>query len=174
MLSDAEREREREVNRLIQRISKLPKSFQLQLAGEKQFLSKTRFNLQQELSTQENREVNTEKLRSCMNFRSENYIEDLTDKGESFDVILCLSTIKWIHCNFGDNGLKALFLKAHSQLSPGGLFIFDSQPWKSYKKVKSGKKNNYTVFEDVEIQLKPHFFKQYLKLIGMRLLMTAV
>ena len=30
------------------------------------------------------------------------------------------------------------------------------------------------MFEEVDIQLKPHFFKQYLKLIGMRLLMTAV
>lgn len=53
---------------------------------------------------------------------------------EQFDVIFCFSTIKWVHLTFGDAGVKALFLKAGEQLVRGGLFIFDSQPWKSYKK----------------------------------------
>lgn len=50
-------------------------------------------------------------------------------------MILCLSTVKWVHFNFGDTGLKALFLKVYEQLAPGGIFIFEQQPWKAYKKL---------------------------------------
>lgn len=115
-----------------------------------------------------------------MQFRSQNYIEDIseTSTSERFDVILCISTIKWIHFNFGDNGVKALFLKVHEQLVPGGLFIFDPQPWKSYAKLgrlTKGKKAVQGACEEgKDIQLRPHLFKQYLKAIGLRLLTTVV
>ena len=46
-------------------------------------------------------------------FRTENYIATIST-AEKFDVILCLSTIKYVHLNFGDIGLKALFLKAYA------------------------------------------------------------
>lgn len=75
-----------------------------------------------------------------------------------------MSTIKWIHLNFNDVGLKALFLKVRDQLSTGGLFIFDSQPWKSYKKVQA---------DFSSIELKPHCFKSYLKAIGFKLINTV-
>ena len=55
-----------------------------------------------------------EHLYGRVNFRTENYIEQSepsTVKQEQFDMILCLSTIKWVHLNFGDVGLKTLFLK---------------------------------------------------------------
>ena len=39
--------------------------------------------------------------------------------------------------NWMDAGVKALFLKAYQQLSEGGIFIFEPQPWKSYKTTKS-------------------------------------
>jgi hypothetical protein len=73
--------------------------------------------------------------------------------------------------------VKALFLKARDQLSQGGLFIFDSQPWKSYKKAggKQKTKEGQASAKSSEIdniQLKPHCFKAYLKAIGFRLLLT--
>jgi len=53
-----------------------------------------------------------EHLYSRVNFKTENYIlnSEHTQQAQ-FDVILCLSTIKWIHLNNGDTGLKTLFLK---------------------------------------------------------------
>ena len=111
-------------------------------------------------------------LKECLygrlNFRSENYIEQVDSNfvgREQFDIVVCLSTIKWIHLNFNDVGLKALFLKVRDQLSTGGLFIFDSQPWKSYKKVQEKDK--------MQIELKPHCFKAYLKAIGFKLINTV-
>jgi 7SK snRNA methylphosphate capping enzyme len=65
-----------------------------------------------------------EHVYSRLNFRTENYIS-ITQSAEVFDVIICLSTIKWVHLCFGDTGVKTLFCKAHSQLSEGGFFIFD-------------------------------------------------
>mmetsp|Transcript_35432 Transcript_35432/g.46647 ORF Transcript_35432/g.46647 Transcript_35432/m.46647 type:complete len:95 (-) Transcript_35432:280-564(-) len=84
--------------------------------------------------------IDTERLRTSVNFRSQNYIEDPSATEERFDVILCLSTIKWVHFNFGDTGVKALFLKAFEQLNAGGLLIFNAQSWKSYKSLISGSK----------------------------------
>ena len=53
---------------------------------------------------------------------------------ERFDVVTCLSTSKWIHLNFGDEGLRRLFTRAHACLRPGGRFLLEPQPWSSYRK----------------------------------------
>ena len=52
----------------------------------------------------------------------------------SFDTVLCLSTSKWIHLNFGDEGVRALFRRVHACLRPGGSFVLEPQPWSSYRK----------------------------------------
>ena len=65
--------------------------------------------------------------------------------------------------NFGDAGVKALFLKVSAQLAPGGLFIFEPQPWSSYKKLNN---SCSLAVENPEIELKPHLFKAYLPQIG--------
>jgi Bicoid-interacting protein 3 (Bin3) len=49
--------------------------------------------------------------------------------------VLCLSVTKWVHFNWGDEGVRALFRRAHSALHPGGLFVLEPQPWKSYRQV---------------------------------------
>lgn len=46
-----------------------------------------------------------------------------------FDTIMCLSTTKWIHLNFGDIGIKRLFYKVHKSLRKGGYFIIEPQEW---------------------------------------------
>ncbi|KAI3495840.1 hypothetical protein L1887_38186 [Cichorium endivia] len=43
-----------------------------------------------------------------------------------------LSVTKWVHLNWGDESLIALFSKVWKLLQPGGVFILEPQPWKSY------------------------------------------
>lgn len=47
-----------------------------------------------------------------------------------------MSVTKWIHLNFGDEGIKTLFRKIFKSLKKGGIFILEPQNWKSYKKRK--------------------------------------
>jgi 7SK snRNA methylphosphate capping enzyme len=82
----------------------------------------------------------------------------------SADTVLFLSTSKWVHLNWGDSGLKSLFLQIYQSLSPGGLFIFEPQDWKSYKKSKFKLKELSKNFD--EIQFKPESFDIYLKTLG--------
>jgi 7SK snRNA methylphosphate capping enzyme len=58
-------------------------------------------------------------------FRTQNYVSDTKDIKERFDTIICLSVSKWVHFNYGDLGMKTLFLKAYEQLEEGGIFIFE-------------------------------------------------
>ncbi len=80
---------------------------------------------------------------------------------------MCLGTIKWVHLNFGDLGVKALFHKAYESLDSGGLFLLEAQSWKGYKK----KKNLCKEITDVycSITLRPDKFESYLtKSVGFK------
>lgn len=46
------------------------------------------------------------------------------------------SVIKWIHIHGTDQGLLDFFAKVFRSLRPSGVFIFEPQPWASYKKLK--------------------------------------
>jgi 7SK snRNA methylphosphate capping enzyme len=77
-----------------------------------------------------------------------------------FDVVSCFSTAKWVHLNFGDEGLRTLFRRAYACLRPGGLFLLEPQPWSSYRKrmhLTPAISRNFR-----EIQLRPPVFSELL------------
>jgi len=85
---------------------------------------------------------------------------ELEEVNERFDVIFCLSVSKWVHLNWGDSGLKKMFHKIYNSLYQGGVFVFEPQPWNSYKKrarMTQEINKNYK-----NIQLKPQDFSSYL------------
>lgn len=105
---------------------------------------------------------------SNISFRNENYIK--TDSDKEYDIILCLSTVKWIHLNWGDSGVKRLFDKVYISLRPNGLFVFEPQPWKSYKKSRT---RTEQIFENYhKILFKPIAFHDYLSATGFKLIKT--
>ncbi|KAD4180203.1 hypothetical protein E3N88_28794 [Mikania micrantha] len=68
-----------------------------------------------------------------VSFCKDNFVFSWSMPGDKmYDTILCLSVTKWIHLNWGDEGLVTLFSKVWRLLKPGGLFILEPQPWKSY------------------------------------------
>lgn len=97
-------------------------------------------------------------------FRKANYI--LNDRSlielekPQYDVILCLSVTKWIHLNYGDEGIKFIFKRIHRQLKPNGIFVLEAQPFGGYKKrskLSPEISSNYK-----SIQLRPEQFEKYL------------
>ncbi|EYC34559.1 hypothetical protein Y032_0001g47 [Ancylostoma ceylanicum] len=97
-------------------------------------------------------------------FRKEDYVlendELLETVQEEFDVILALSITKWIHLNYGDDGLRRFFRRAYNQLLPGGRFVVEPQPFASYRKrskMTEKLRTNYAA-----IEFKPEDFEMYL------------
>ncbi|XP_055536706.1 7SK snRNA methylphosphate capping enzyme bin3 [Wyeomyia smithii] len=97
-------------------------------------------------------------------FKTMNYV--LKDESlisydtQQYDLILCLSVTKWIHLNFGDNGLKLAFKRMFNHLRPGGKLILEAQNWASYKKKK---KLTDTIFENYKnIEFFPNRFHDFL------------
>lgn len=87
-------------------------------------------------------------------------VEDCNAPLGSMDTVLCLSTTKWIHLNFGDEGLRRLFARVHECLRPGGSFVLEPQPWSSYR--KRATLTPAIAREYRQIALRPHQFVECL------------
>ncbi len=143
---------------LLQRLEKLPKSFTMSLSLPKELAIK---GAQPTGSTMEEGkgERTDQPLADRLIFRQENYIADM-ETAEKYDAIFCLSTAKWIHLNYGDVGIQTLFYKVYNSLSVGGVFVFEPQPWKSYKKKKHLSPQLKEGFK--KIRIMPNQFEEFL------------
>eukprot|EP00927_Polykrikos_kofoidii_P043741 TRINITY_DN37831_c0_g1_i1.p1 TRINITY_DN37831_c0_g1~~TRINITY_DN37831_c0_g1_i1.p1 ORF type:complete len:322 (-),score=37.17 TRINITY_DN37831_c0_g1_i1:105-1070(-) len=78
----------------------------------------------------------------------------------SFDAVLLLSTTKWLHLQYGDEGIREQFKRCFRWLRPGGLFVLEPQPWKAYKKVADAHADAEKIWRS--IVLRPSDFPFYL------------
>lgn len=77
-----------------------------------------------------------------------------------YDCILCLSVTKWIHLNYGDDGIKFMFKRIFKQLKSKGVLVLEAQPFGNYKKrckISPEISKHYK-----SIELKPENFEAYL------------
>ncbi|CAL2274929.1 unnamed protein product [Prunus armeniaca] len=99
-------------------------------------------------------------LLDIVSFQREDFVNTRDPPKKHYDTIICLSVTKWIHLNWGDDGLITLFTKVWRLLHPGGIFVLEPQPWKSYE-------NNYKVSETTRTNYKnlkfhPEYFQDLL------------
>eukprot|EP01025_Chloroclados_australasicus_P024322 TRINITY_DN2441_c0_g1_i4.p2 TRINITY_DN2441_c0_g1~~TRINITY_DN2441_c0_g1_i4.p2 ORF type:complete len:458 (+),score=42.65 TRINITY_DN2441_c0_g1_i4:2831-4204(+) len=52
---------------------------------------------------------------------------------EKFDVILCLSLVKWVHFHHGDDGVKSLFRYIGQIINRNGILLLEYQEFNTYK-----------------------------------------
>jgi len=93
------------------------------------------------------------------NFVLENEI-DLANITAEYDTIIAFSVTKWVHLNFGDDGLKRFFRRIYRTLTPGGKLLLEPQPWSSYRIKRRMTKDLMETYKN--IQLKPTDFVSYL------------
>jgi len=74
--------------------------------------------------------------------------------------VLRLSVTKWVHLNWGDEGLICLFAKIWQILRPGGILLLEPQPWKFYE--RKHLMSEVAVENFHEIIFKPDAFRDIL------------
>ncbi|CDW72845.1 7sk snrna methylphosphate capping enzyme [Stylonychia lemnae] len=171
------KEKKQKYEQILERVKNLPISLQLTFEGELARLKKDQGNFLTEVINSENPNPSLKDVKNYLYgkicFRTENYIENtILSQKEKFDTILCLSTIKYVHLNFGDLGVKTLFSKVYDQLLPDGIFILENQLWKSYKKHKNTNERSKANYNSIKI--RPHCFRAYLEKVGFELVISIM
>ncbi|CAF3944974.1 unnamed protein product [Rotaria magnacalcarata] len=99
-----------------------------------------------------------------LRFQQENFVldndVDLANIKAEYDTIVAFSVTKWVHLNFGDEGLKRFFKRLYRTLLPGGRLILEPQPWSSYRLKRRMTKDITDTYNRIE--LKPTDFVSYL------------
>ncbi|CAF2395331.1 unnamed protein product [Rotaria sp. Silwood2] len=99
-----------------------------------------------------------------LRFQQENFVldndEDLANIRAEYDTIIAFSVTKWVHLNFGDEGLKRFFKRIYRTLLPGGRLILEPQPWSSYRLKRRMTKDITETYNRIEF--KPTEFVSYL------------
>ena len=106
---------------------------------------------------------NKKPILSGITFMCKNIIDlDPYMKTMKYDTILALKLTKYIHLNFGDEGIITMFKNIFCLLNVGGHLILQSQSFKKYKKMK----NFVGVFKKNinQIKLFPEKFIEFLTL----------
>lgn len=85
---------------------------------------------------------------------------DLANVTAEYDTIIAFSVTKWVHLNFGDQGLKRFFRRIYRTLTPGGRLLLEPQTWSSYRLKRRMTKDLRETFQ--QIQFKPTEFVSYL------------
>ncbi|GMT14501.1 hypothetical protein PFISCL1PPCAC_5798, partial [Pristionchus fissidentatus] len=97
-------------------------------------------------------------------FRTENFVlendELLETVEEEYDVILAMSITKWIHLNWGDDGMRRFFKRCFSSLLPGGRLILEPQQFDTYRKRSVMSEELRATYRSIEF--KPEDFEMYL------------
>ncbi|CAK9329412.1 unnamed protein product [Citrullus colocynthis] len=117
----------------------------------------SRIDLEASISISSSKE---DDLHTVVSFKRQNFIFTHHPPDKHYDTILCLSVAKWVHLNWGDDGLITLFYKIWKLLHPGGILVLEPQPWKSYE-------TNYSVSETTKmnfrnIRILPEQFQEIL------------
>lgn len=134
----------------------LPKSFQTWTVLNNRFPDELRSHVR-------NIPVGTSAIGLCFPYNIVFRCEDIVKQehqGRMYDTITCLSVSKWIHLYHGDDGLKQVFEKIYRALLPGGQFILEPQPWKTYHNRKFTTAETAKHYD--EIELRPKDFEAYL------------
>ncbi|KVI01244.1 probable RNA methyltransferase At5g51130 [Cynara cardunculus var. scolymus] len=109
-------------------------------------------NLRDKMSIEISGDSPASHLFDRVSFRKDNFVQGWpTPSDKLYDTILCLSVSKWIHLNWGDEGLITLFSKVWRLLQPGGVFILEPQPWKSYVSNRQVSEVATTNYKNLEI-----------------------
>ncbi|KAL3626500.1 hypothetical protein CASFOL_030049 [Castilleja foliolosa] len=91
-------------------------------------------------------------LLKTVSFQKGNFVQGWrAPENNHYHAILCLSVTKWIHLNWGDDGLITLFWRVWKLLLPGGVFIVEPQPWSSYYNNRLVSETATTNYKNIQI-----------------------